>query len=103
MIKALQAVIEAAALPQGDGQKLMALAQSRADDEDGDGDDQMGAPQADAYKSRSSNIVEVLEDMRQKAEAQLDELRKQETAAKHSYEMTAQSLRDQATADNKEL
>ncbi|CAK0860902.1 unnamed protein product, partial [Prorocentrum cordatum] len=69
---------------------------------DGSDEDPMGAPAAKAYESHSSNIVEVLEDMRAKAEAQLDEVRKQETGAHHSYELTAQSLRDQAAADTKE-
>lgn len=101
LVKALQAVIEAAALPQHDQKKLMALAQSHADDEDSDED--AGAPQAKAYESHSTNIVEVLEDMRAKAEAQLDEVRKQETSAKHSYDMTRQSLEDQAAADTKEF
>jgi len=45
----------------------------------------------------------VLEDMRAKAEAQLDQVRKQENGALHSYELTAQSLQDQAAADTKEL
>lgn len=103
LLKALSSVIEAAALPQRDGQKLMALAQSHADDGDGTDEDLMGAPAAKVYESHQSNIVEVLEDMRAKAEAQLDEVRKQESGALHSYELTAQSLRDQAAADTKEM
>lgn len=103
LLKALSSVIEAAALPQRDGQKLMALAQSHADDGDGSDEDLMGAPAAKVYESHQSNIVEVLEDMRAKAEAQLDEVRKQESGALHSYELTAQSLRDQAAADTKEM
>merc|ERR1719343_600930 len=80
----------------------MALAQGAEDDSAADGE-APGAPAAEAYKSKSGNIVEVLEDMREKAEQQLDELRKQETSAKHSYEMTRQSLEDQAAADTKEM
>jgi peptidoglycan hydrolase CwlO-like protein len=97
LLRSLEAVVEAAALPMGDRKKLMALAQGSSEDQE------PGAPAAEAYKSHSGNILEVLEDMREKAEQQLDELRKQETNAKHSYEMTAQSLEDQAAADTKEM
>merc|ERR1719291_1484188 len=85
-----------------DRKKLMALAQGGS--QDGAADRQEpGAPAAEAYKSHGGSIIEVLEDMREKAEQQLDELRKQETSAKHSYEMTKQSLEDQAAPDTKEM
>lgn len=102
LLRSLEAVIDAAALPMGDRKKLMALAQGSSEDGSADGQEP-GAPAAEAYKSHSGNILEVLEDMREKAEQQLDELRKQETSSKHSYEMTAQSLEDQAAADTKEM
>ncbi|CAK0903766.1 unnamed protein product [Prorocentrum cordatum] len=102
LLRSLSAVIDAAALPMGDKKKLMALAQGGSEDGAADGQEP-GAPAAEAYKSHGGNIVEVLEDMREKAEQQLDELRKQETSAKHSYEMTKQSLEDQAAADTKEM
>merc|ERR1719230_1860790 len=81
----------------------MALAQNNAEDDSAADGEAPGAPAAEAYKSKSGNIIEVLEDMREKAETQLDELRKQETNAKHSYDMTRQSLEDQAAADTKEM
>jgi peptidoglycan hydrolase CwlO-like protein len=99
LLRSLEAVVDAAALPVNDKRKLMALAQNSAEDEDSE----PGAPAAKAYESKSGNIIEVLEDMREKAETQLDELRKQETNAKHSYEMTRQSLEDQVAADTKEM
>jgi len=102
LLRSLGAVIDAAALPMGDRKKLMALAQGNSEDWSADGQEP-GAPAAEAYKSHGGNIVEVLEDMREKAELQLDEVRKQETSAKHSYEMTKQSLEDQAAADTKEM
>lgn len=40
-------------------------------------------------------IVEVLEDLKEKAETQLSELRKGETTAKHEYKMLAGSLKRQ--------
>merc|ERR1719379_1320824 len=82
-----------------DKNTLLSLAQSDA----GSDDDDMGAPDPAAYKSHSKNIVEVLEDMREKAEAQLSEGRKAEMNAKHNYDMLKQSLDDSIAANNAEL
>jgi len=77
------------------------LVQSRqaADDDD----DEPGAPAAAAYKSKSGGILDVLEDLKEKAEEQLSALRKAETNAKHNYEMLKQSLEDQIAADSKDM
>merc|ERR1719235_654919 len=63
----------------------------------------MGAPAAAVYKTHSSSIFDVLEDMKEKAEGQLAELRKAESATKHNYNMLKQSLEDQMDADNKDM
>merc|ERR1719162_782043 len=63
----------------------------------------MGAPAPDAYKSKSGSIIDVLEDMREKAQGQLDEARKEERNANHNFQMLKQSLEDQVSADSKEL
>merc|ERR1719359_2375770 len=85
MIKSLGAVIDAASFSSQDQNNLMALVQSQhgaeADDE------QMGAPAAAVYKSHSSSIFDVLEDMKEKAEGQLADLRKAESTTKHNYNM----------------
>merc|ERR1719162_869739 len=47
--------------------------------------------------------MDVLEDLKEKAESELAELRKAEGNAKHNFEMTKQSLVDQDSADNKDL
>merc|ERR1719473_1503528 len=74
MLNGLSAVIDAAAFTTSDRSKLMALVQSSSDDEDSDA----GAPAPDAYKSKSGGIVDVLNDMKEKAEGELSELRKVE-------------------------
>merc|ERR1719384_1249765 len=51
----------------------------------------------------STNILEVLEDLKGKAEEQLSNLRKAETNTKHNYEMLRQSLEDSIKADNKDM
>merc|ERR1719275_51598 len=66
-------------------------------------DDMMGAPAATVYKSQSGGIIDVLEDMKEKAESQLAELRKAEEAAKHNYAMLKQSLEAQIAADTKDM
>uniref|UniRef100_A0A7S1PNG7 Uncharacterized protein n=1 Tax=Alexandrium catenella TaxID=2925 RepID=A0A7S1PNG7_ALECA len=101
LLGSLNAVIDAASFSSADKQKLLGLVQAKegaeADDED------FGAPAAATYKSHSSNIIEVLEDMKEKAEEQLSDLRKAETSAKHNYAMLKQSLEDQKAADTKDF
>lgn len=101
LAQALGAVVEAAAFSGHDKNKLMALIQSKDDDEDSDLD--MGAPAAAAYESKSGSIVDVLEDMKDKADSELDELRKAEGSAKHNFNMLKQSLEDQISADGTDL
>merc|ERR1719183_3052546 len=64
--------------------------QSEAEDEFG----LMGAPAPDAYKGHSGGIVDVLQDMLDKAEDQLAEARKEEMTSKHEYDMLKQSITD---------
>merc|ERR1719456_866613 len=51
----------------------------------------------------SASIVDVLEDLKEKAEAELADLRKAETNAQHNYNMLRQSLEDQKAADEKDM
>mmetsp|Transcript_40076 Transcript_40076/g.69742 ORF Transcript_40076/g.69742 Transcript_40076/m.69742 type:complete len:697 (+) Transcript_40076:51-2141(+) len=101
MIKSLTAVIDAASFPSGDQKKLVALvqAQQQSDSED----DEVGAPVAAAYKTHSTSILDVLEDLKEKAEAELSDLRKAEMTATHNFEMLKQSLTDSIEADEKRL
>lgn len=103
LVKVLSAVVDAASLSLHDKKKLMALAQSSSGSDDDDDEGSAGAPAPEAYKGHSESIVDVLEDLREKAETQLSEARKEETNARHNYEMLKQSLVDQIAADNKEL
>merc|ERR1719469_1576688 len=100
-LRAFSVVLDAAALSSSDQKKLAALVQSQQGD-DAD-DDDMGSPAAAAYKSRSGNILDVLEDLKEKAEGQLSELRKAEVNTKHNFEMLKQSLTDQMAADTKDM
>merc|ERR1719414_1821729 len=67
------------------------------------GDETMGAPAAAVYKSQSGGIIDVLEDMKEKAESQLAELRKAEQSSQHNYAMLKQSLEAQIAFDEKDM
>merc|ERR1719199_824297 len=99
VLKGLNVVISAASFSSNDQQKLTALVQQSANSDD----EELGAPAAAVYKTHSSSIFDVLEDMKEKAEAQLDELRKAESTTKHNYNMLKQSLEDEMEADNKDM
>jgi peptidoglycan hydrolase CwlO-like protein len=101
LVQSLSVVVNAAAFASSDREKLLALVQSQQGSDDADGE--LGAPAAAVYESHSSSIVDVLEDMKEKAEGQLSDLRKAETNTKHNFEMLKQSLEDQMAADNKSL
>merc|ERR1719456_2012548 len=99
LLQSLSVVVDAAGFSSSDRQKLIALVQSKQSDEDSE----FGAPAAASYKSHSSGIVDVLEDLKEKAEGELSDARKAESSAKHNYEMMKQSLEDQMGADTKDL
>jgi chromosome segregation ATPase len=99
LVQSLGAVVDAAGFSTTDRQKLLTLVQSKQSDDDSD----VGAPAASVYKSHSTDIVGVLEDLKEKAEGELSEARKAESNAKHNFNMMKQSLEDQMAADNKDL
>merc|ERR1719191_256325 len=87
-------------------QRLLALVQTNQGDEDGlDGHEllEVGAPDPEAYESKSGGILDVLGDMKEKAETQLSEARKAEMTAKQNYEMLKMSLTDKISAQTKEM
>jgi DNA repair exonuclease SbcCD ATPase subunit len=97
LAQSLSLVVDAAGVSSADQQKLVALVQSSQDEEE------MGAPSTSAYKSQSSGIVDLLEELKDKAENELSEARKRETNAKNNFAMMKQSLQDQMAADTKDL
>merc|ERR1719433_153708 len=101
LVKALSAVLDAAAFSSQDQSKLVALVQSQQSE---DADDlALGAPAGAAYKTHSSGILDVLEDLKEKAEGQLSELRAAESNNRHNFQMLKQSLQDQSAADTKDM
>merc|ERR1719497_128672 len=101
LVKALGVVLDAAAFPSQDQAKLTALVQSQQNEQNDDLE--LGAPEAATYKTHSTGILDVLEDLKEKAEGQLSDLRKAEVNTRHNFEMLKQSLEDQAAADSKDM
>merc|ERR1719498_1675183 len=102
LVQSLSVVIDAAAFDSIDRSKLVALVQS-SQEEESDSDDELGAPKAAAYDNKSGNIVELLEDLKEKAENELADARKAEAKAKHNFAMLRQSLEDKLAADTKDM
>jgi len=97
--QALGAILDAASFASINKPKLMALVQSQSDDDDLE----LGAPAAKVYESKAGGIVDVLADMKDKAEGELSDLRKAEENTAHNFNMLKQSLEDQIKADTKSL
>merc|ERR1719482_413322 len=65
----------------------------------------VSAPQANAYEFQSSGIVDMLEKLKDKFEDERTDLEKEESNARHAYEMLIQDLTAQietATEDREE-
>merc|ERR1719162_971743 len=88
-------MVEAAMLSSADAQKLTSLVQSQQESTDEDGEAGLGAPAASVYEGHSANIIDVLNNLLEKAEAQLDAARKTESSALYNFQMLEQSLSDQ--------
>eukprot|EP00927_Polykrikos_kofoidii_P015106 TRINITY_DN166_c0_g1_i6.p1 TRINITY_DN166_c0_g1~~TRINITY_DN166_c0_g1_i6.p1 ORF type:complete len:723 (+),score=186.20 TRINITY_DN166_c0_g1_i6:59-2170(+) len=101
VVQSLGAVVDAAALSVSTTKQLLAFVQSQQGSVEDDSE--LGAPAADVYTTHSTSILDVLEDLREKAEVQLSELRKNELNSKHNYDLLKQSLEDQIAADTKEM
>jgi len=98
LAQTLDVLIHASMITTGDASKVTAFVQARQADDD----EAPGAPAGAVYESQSGNIVDVLQDLTEKAESQLADLRKKEVSARHNYEMLKQSLEDEikfGTAD----
>jgi len=106
VVMGLGAVIEGASLGGSeDLKKLTSMLQTHQDAEDGSEDQDSGAQGVSQkpYEGQSGSIIEVLEDLRDKAEGQLREIRTAETKAIQNYELMKQALTDETNQYKKEL
>jgi hypothetical protein len=100
MLQAISTVIDAASFSDPDKQKLLAFVQSQQGSDDADSE--LGAPAPDTYKSHSGGILDILGEMKDKAEEELSNLRKAETTSKHNYDKLKLSLENGLEAYKKE-
>jgi chromosome segregation ATPase len=99
--QAMAVMVQATSLSSADAGKLTALLQNSQQSEDSS--EELGAPAAAVYKGASGGIVETMQDLYEKAEAQLDEARKTETKSLQAYQMLAQSLKDEIKYATKDM
>jgi len=97
--EALTAMVQATSLESADASRLTALLQS----DDDDSDDDAGAPAAAVHESQSGTVIETLEDLEEKAQAQLDAAREAESKSLAAFELLKQSLDDKISFASKEL
>merc|ERR1719316_6691 len=101
---ALTAVVNAAMVNSADKAKVQALLQAQSAESEDDLELQpAGAPDPAAYKSKSGGIVDTLEDMLEKAKAELADAQKAEMNSKFDYDMLKQKLEDAMAFGTKEL
>jgi len=101
LTQAFTAMVQASLISSSDAGKLTGLLQQMQQSTDEDAD--AGAPAAAVYKGQSGGIVEVLQDLLEKAETQLDGLRKAETSSMQNYEVLAQNLKDEIKNGNADM
>merc|ERR1719428_1132033 len=102
-VQALKTLLDATSISTSDKKSLVAFVQNQHQQSDDDDMTELGAPAPDAYKSKSGGIVDVLTDMKEKADTELTELRKAEKNNQHNFEMLKLAITDALTANNKEL
>jgi ABC-type transporter Mla subunit MlaD len=105
VLKMLGTVIEAAGFSGGDSSKLLAMVQEQQEgtEDDEDEDMSLGAPAPAVYQSKGGGIVEVMQDMQDKAEESLAAARKEESNSKHNFEMLNQGLLDEIAQCKKDM
>merc|ERR1719182_781282 len=104
VMDALEAVIVSAGVNSGDKAKVQALLQATQGSSDADLEFQpAGAPDPAAYKSQSGGILSVLEDMLEKAKAELASAQKAEMNAAFDFKMLKQKIEDAVAFGEKQL
>merc|ERR1719194_372398 len=104
VMDALEAVIVSAGVNSADKVKVQALLQATQGSSDSDLELQPGgAPDPAAYKSKSGGILSVLEDMLEKAKAELSSAQKAEMNSAFDFKMLKQKLEDAIAFGEKTL
>merc|ERR1719337_453577 len=99
-VQALKTLLDATSISTSDKKDLVAFVQSQQGEDD---DAESGAPAPAAYESKSGGIVDVLTDMKEKADGELASLRKKEKKNAHNFDLLKLSIKDALAANNQEL
>jgi len=99
VVQAISTLVQAASLSAQDGAKLTALIQNSQQTDDDNAD----APAAAVYEGHSSDIIDTLESLLEKAEQQLADARAKEISAQNNYEMLKQSVEDDIRFASKDM
>jgi len=100
IVQAFDTMVKAFALSSADGKVLSTFVQQQSDSDDDDAE--FGAPSAAGYESKSGSIVDTLEGLLDKAETQMDTIRKEETNRQNNFDMLKQSLLDEVKYASKD-
>lgn len=105
LVKVLGLMADAASITGAEQQRLTSLAQAHSQSllDSEDESTAFAAPAASVYESKSGSVIDLLEDLKEKATAELSDLRQAEATAKHNFEMLEQSLTDENGALTQQL
>merc|ERR1719379_2303684 len=104
VMNALDAVIVSAGVNAADKAKVQALLQATQGSSDSDLEFQpAGAPDPAGYKSKSGGVLSVLEDMLEKAKAELAAAQKAEMNSAFDFKMLKQKIEDAVAFGEKQL
>jgi hypothetical protein len=103
VVQALNALLAASAISSDDASRLTALLQSSDSDTDSEEQQMLGAPAAKVYDNHSGGIVDTLQGLLDKANAQHETATKEEMNAKSNFGMVKQSLTDEIKYANKDM
>jgi len=99
-----QSMVRASMIGAPDAAKLSAFVQDQQKSQDSDDDEQEpGAPASAAYESQSGGVLDTLQDLQDKAESQLSDLRQRETKSLQHFELIKQELQNEIKYSNADL
>jgi len=100
---AFTVMVQASLISSSDANRLTALVQDEQKAKESSDDEELGAPAATVYASHSGNIVDTLQGLTEKAEAQLAAARNKETSNVNHFEMLKQALEDSMRVETAEV
>jgi len=99
LAQAFNSMVQASLIGTDDAAKLTAFAQESSKDDD----EAPGAPAGAVYENQGGGIVDTLQELTDKAETQLADLRKKEVTDRNNFAMLKQSLEGEIKYADKEM